>query len=148
MTGPRGAKGAAKTAPVIAATVPALWCPTRHSGRRGSPLPVRVLGAPGAASWRSPVKLLDNAGRPTVPTARCGSCHAEVVWVHTRAGERMPINPSPSPLGNLRLDLHGRQIFATVTPDATPDMFDPNDSGVRYLSHFATCPEADEWRQP
>lgn len=92
------------------------------------------------------MKLLDPAGRPTVPTSLCRSCQAQIVWVHTRTGERMPIDPDPSAVGNIRLDLHGYQIFATVTPDATPDMFDPSDSGLRYLPHWASCPQADEWR--
>lgn len=93
------------------------------------------------------MKLLDAAGRPTVPTARCSSCHAEIVWVHTLAGERMPVDLHPSPLGNIRLNVHGYQIVATVVSDATPDMFDPTDSGLRFLSHFATCADADAWRK-
>lgn len=90
--------------------------------------------------------LVDPAGRPTVPTARCSSCQAEIVWTHTLTGERMPIDLRPSPIGNIRIDVRGVQLVATVTPDSTPDMFDSTDSGIRYVSHFATCPQAAEWR--
>lgn len=92
------------------------------------------------------MRLLDAAGRPTVPTSRCTSCQAELVWTLTVPGTRMPVDVAPTPTGNVRLDLDGFTIRATVTPDATPDMFDPTDSGFRYLSHFATCPDAAAWR--
>lgn len=93
------------------------------------------------------MRLLDPAGRPTVPSARCTSCQAEIVWTVTVTGTRMPVDLAPYATGNVRLDLDGFTIRATVTPDATPDMFDPTDSGFRYLSHFATCAHADEWRK-
>lgn len=41
----------------------------------------------------------------------CRSCRAPVVWVITKAGKRMPVNP------------------------------DTDDS------HFATCPQRDNWRK-
>lgn len=44
--------------------------------------------------------------------AQCRSCLADVWWVTTPAGRRMPVNP------------------------ATDD------------SHFATCPQSDNWRKP
>lgn len=43
-------------------------------------------------------------------TGNCRSCRAEVMWVTTAAGKRMPI------------DRDGK-------------------------SHFATCPQADDWRR-
>lgn len=77
----------------------------------------------------------------------CGSCGAPIVWTITDAGERMPCDAHPVAGGNVRI---------IAAPDGSParskvvgntiDLFDPDDDGTRYVSHFATCPQADEWR--
>lgn len=70
--------------------------------------------------------------------ARCKSCGAEIVWVKTRSGKRMPLDARPTPNGNLEIDLADCVYF--VTPDL-------NAAGKRYTSHFATCPNASEHRR-
>lgn len=74
----------------------------------------------------------------------CASCGASVVWVLTVRGVRMPVDAVPSPDGTLRL--------VGVPPTAiavgrTVDLLDTTDDGVRHVSHFATCPNADQHRR-
>jgi len=53
----------------------------------------------------------------------CRSCHAEIVFLTTRTGKTIPVNAE------------------TVGPEDRE--FDP----VRHTSHFATCPQAPQWRK-
>lgn len=76
--------------------------------------------------------------------AVCKGCGAEVTWVKTLAGKTMPIDPKPNPDGNLQIvDRSGAQIIVAVVNDT---LFD-DETTVRYTSHFATCPDADEFRR-
>lgn len=69
-----------------------------------------------------------------------------MVWVVAEAtGSRMPIDAEPAAGGNLRLRAGDPPTVAVVGP--TIDLLDPDDDGTRYLSHFATCPHADEHRR-
>lgn len=70
--------------------------------------------------------------------ARCDSCGAPIVWAKTRSGKAIPVNVDPSPSGNLAL----RDGVAVVVT-AIDGMNAPH----RYLSHFATCPHAGQWRR-
>lgn len=90
--------------------------------------------------------------------AKCASCDAPGIWVFTESGKSMLINAEPVPNGNLRLfpskpsstDPMGRYVpgspphVRVVT--GTLDLLDPDDDGIRYTSHFATCPDAALWR--
>lgn len=74
----------------------------------------------------------------------CRSCAAEIVWVLTRKGHRMPIDPEPGPDGNLEIDDDG---IANVLGD--DDIVRARFEGkALYLSHFATCPMASTHRRP
>lgn len=55
----------------------------------------------------------------------------------------MPLNPTPTPGGNVRL-----AGDTAIVIGSTIDLFDTDDDGVRYTPHFATCPQADLWRKP
>jgi len=75
----------------------------------------------------------------------CGSCHAPIRWALTLAGKPIPLDPDPRPDGNLVVietaDWNG-------LPLARPaELGDPPD-GPRYVTHFATCPDADTHRRP
>jgi len=84
----------------------------------------------------------------TIETLRCDSCHAPIVWTITEGGNRMPCDAEPVPGGNVRIIPagNGRPAQARITPNGMIDLFDPDDDGVRHVSHFATCPDANEWR--
>lgn len=76
---------------------------------------------------------------------RCRSCQAPIVWAITEAGERMPVDPHPVAGGSVRLRLDERPPRASVV-GSTIDLFDRTDDGTRHEAHWATCPDADEWR--
>lgn len=67
---------------------------------------------------------------------KCRSCEAEVLWVTMESGRRMPVNPEPMEGGNLQLD--PEQEYARVRTDG---------EGPRYVTHYATCPQAKIWRK-
>ena len=71
----------------------------------------------------------------------CNSCHQPVWWKLTSNGKRMPIDPDPVPDGNLILD--GENTVLVIGPIDV--LADPDTA--RYVSHFATCPNADEHRK-
>lgn len=83
---------------------------------------------------------------------RCRSCRAPVVWATSAASgkpKRIPLDPDPNPRrGNIVLepDLLGQGPVAHVLTSAAAA-----EASVRgetlYLSHFATCPDAEEWRK-
>jgi|SRR6185436_782509 hypothetical protein len=79
-------------------------------------------------------------------SAHCASCQAPIIWTLTERGKRMPVNAEPVDGGNIRLDMR-RPVHSFVVP--VGEMFSediPGDDGLRYTSHFASCPEADLWR--
>lgn len=54
---------------------------------------------------------------------RCKACHAKIIWFKTEAGKNMPVDAD------------------TVEPD------DEELDLSRHSSHFATCPNADQFRK-
>jgi hypothetical protein len=76
--------------------------------------------------------------------AECRSCRARIVWAVTEAGRRIPLDAEASPTGNLaqvEALADGTPVVAFLDPEA------PEPEAGRYLSHFATCPNAKEWRR-
>ena len=69
---------------------------------------------------------------------RCRSCAKKVLWVTTENGKRMPVEEHETEQGNLLLenDLLGDPVARVVAPG----------EGT-HVSHFATCPDAEGWRQ-
>jgi len=70
----------------------------------------------------------------------CRSCKAPVVWVRTRAGKRMPVDPEPVEGGNIILSERDHATPLAVYVEADPGV-------MRHVSHFATCPNADQHRK-
>lgn len=68
-------------------------------------------------------------------TVPCKSCRKPIRWVVTANGKRMPIDPAPSTDGNLVLDDRGVAHF------------DWRPGRAKYVSHFATCPNAAQHRR-
>ena len=77
----------------------------------------------------------------------CRSCGAAIVWLEIRpGGRRMPVDAEPSAKGNVIADL--TQAVGVVIPAAALAQVkaDTPDEPL-YVSHFATCPDADAWRE-
>lgn len=78
----------------------------------------------------------------------CASCGADILFANSAAtGKRMPIDAGPVEGGNIRLEPRPRPLppLAHVI-GPTLDLFNSDDDGTRYVSHFATCPNAATWR--
>ena len=77
--------------------------------------------------------------------SKCRSCGARVIWTRTAAtGKAMPVDVEPSAKGNIVLtDLEDRTPTAVYV-----DLLNQADyrDAPKYLSHFATCPDAKSWR--
>jgi hypothetical protein len=69
---------------------------------------------------------------------KCNSCGAEIFWVVTEAGRRMPVDAKPVENGNIMVTDDGKASYSKGA-----DLFQP---GPRYVSHFATCPDGAHWR--
>lgn len=88
--------------------------------------------------------------KPVTEPSKCGSCHADVLWVVWESGKRMPVdavadNRPPPKGGVLVLTLKGGE-FGTLFVEKY-DSRKHNLNRNRYTSHFVTCPNADEHRK-
>jgi hypothetical protein len=75
----------------------------------------------------------------------CRSCGAHVIWVLTKAGKGMPLDAKPSAAGNLVLEFPDDPRDAPSVRPVKPG--DLSEGLARYTSHFATCPQAAQWRK-
>ena len=66
--------------------------------------------------------------------ARCRSCDKPIVWMWSQNNKMMPVDPKP------RDDVG--EVPANKKPK-TDGKFDPD----YMVSHFATCPQADQHRR-
>jgi hypothetical protein len=83
--------------------------------------------------------------------SRCRSCGAPIMWATTVNGARMPLDDEPVPGGTFVLSDPTPGAYApTALHYSPPD--DPPLPGMpeppRFVSHYATCPDADQWRNP
>lgn len=67
----------------------------------------------------------------------CRSCGREVFWIVTAAGRRMPVDCTVE--GGERPTRKG-----FTDPSDAPGELTPKDGAG--ASHFATCPQAEQWR--
>jgi hypothetical protein len=72
----------------------------------------------------------------------CRSCGSSILWGVTPAGKRIPLDIGFSEAGNLTPVGKLPDGAVRVRPQQ------PGDGPARYVSHFATCPEAGSWRRP
>jgi hypothetical protein len=81
--------------------------------------------------------------------ARCRSCGEFVIWTDTERGKRMPVDAKPldvtSFAGAGEFVLRKRERDTPLAVAVTPAAFEDE---PHYVSHFATCPDADKWRRP
>jgi hypothetical protein len=72
---------------------------------------------------------------------RCQLCDATIAWMTTPSGLRIPVDPVPNPKGPLRIDELGQVRILYIDDRA---MF----HGLRYTSHWATCPATQQRKGP
>lgn len=79
------------------------------------------------------------------PTRRCRSCGADIRWVTTGSGKRMPIDAHPSRAGNVQLvDTEDGVVGEVMRGNRAVDA---RARGLElFVAHFATCPNADTHR--
>jgi len=82
----------------------------------------------------------------------CRSCGAPVLWALNGATKRgEPLDAEPRDDGNIEIVAHteidGRRV--PVAHHLTKDERDQHSliARHRYVSHFATCPNANDWRK-
>lgn len=84
---------------------------------------------------------------PTPPaegfaTDTCKSCGAAIIWARTSAGKPMPVDAALTRGANVRLRWEGSDVRADVVKASLA--FGSTDTR---MSHFVTCPKADQWRR-
>ena len=74
----------------------------------------------------------------------CRSCAASIVWATPDNGRAIPLDPDAVPDGNLVDVVPGAPLrrVTHVQPNALLI-----DDPPRYVSHFVTCPNADQHRK-
>ena len=79
--------------------------------------------------------------------ARCKGCGQEIIWVKSKSGKSIPCDPKMIPYkakktGHLRVVTPSGEVVSAVLSDS---ILIATDYG--YVSHFATCPQADRFRR-
>jgi hypothetical protein len=78
--------------------------------------------------------------------SRCRSCDAPIRWAKTAAGKVIPVDPEPTPKGNIQLGYVGGKEVAIVVNDA--DALAAQAAGEDlYVTHFSSCPNAAAHRR-
>lgn len=79
--------------------------------------------------------------------ARCKSCGAQIVWIKMQSGKTMPADPErvvywakPGAAGRV-ITPNGEVVSCEFDGDLN------SATGVGYISHFSTCPNADKHRR-
>jgi hypothetical protein len=70
-------------------------------------------------------KIEADTGHKHLQLTRCRSCQRGIVWLKTESGKNMPVD-------------------ADTFTQGQPHVFNAD---LGHISHFATCPNADEWRK-
>lgn len=78
--------------------------------------------------------------------SKCKSCGAEIKFIKTPLGKWMPCDMIRH---TFRKDMSGNEVFVTDAGDVVHgircDSFEADSVG--YISHFATCPYANQHRR-
>jgi len=78
---------------------------------------------------------------------KCRGCGTEIVWIMTSSGKSMPCDPSPVPYWQ-----KSKATGKVVTPNgevlSCEFQGEPNKAtGLGYVSHFSTCPNAAQFKK-
>lgn len=78
--------------------------------------------------------------------SQCRSCGFEIIWVRTERGRRMPLNAEPTE----KHDQSGVFVLRERDDPQGPlaiSAWGLEGTEPHYISHFATCPNADDHRR-
>lgn len=78
--------------------------------------------------------------------AKCKSCGKEIFFIKTKQGKFMPCDTAPHSV----IVGEGNMILLTKNGDVVrgkPASYDDGADTTGYISHFSTCPAADQFRK-
>ena len=75
---------------------------------------------------------------------KCRSCGEEIIWIKMKSGKAMPCDVKPIPY---RETFSGGMKLVTPAGDVISGNYDGTSDNFAYISHFATCPNADQHRR-
>lgn len=91
---------------------------------------------------------------------QCDSCRVPVWWVRSERGTAMPLDVEPDARGNVVMVSRTRPVWqsgaaqdwyarvqAVVAEDEQDGLPFEVDPAVRWRPHWASCPDAPEWRR-
>ena len=76
--------------------------------------------------------------------SKCKSCGADIIWIPTVSGKSMPCDAKPIPY---KEDANGTMMLVTSDGRVVKAKLDATSEVFGYVSHFATCPNANEHRK-
>lgn len=81
--------------------------------------------------------------------SNCKSCGAELVWIKMKAtGKAMPCDAQKISYSEILVPgTKGAMTLVTEEGKVVQTVFDPDGDKIGYISHFATCPAANEHRK-
>ncbi len=77
----------------------------------------------------------------------CSGCGCSILWVKMRTGNNMPCNPV---LVNYKKDSYGKEKIVTLNGEVVTGITgvsQEESDGTGYISHFATCSQAKNFRK-
>ena len=88
--------------------------------------------------------------RSSNPFGTCQKCRRRVMWIRTVAGKNMPVNPEMLSYRRPAEGEKGKEKIVTPNGAVVTGVtgVEPGEAdGFGYISHFATCPMARNFRK-
>ena len=79
--------------------------------------------------------------------SKCKSCGAEIIWIKTASGKAMPCDAAPISFDLVLPGTKGALTLIEQDGRVAFGKFNPGGDHIGYISHFATCPAAAEYRR-
>lgn len=76
--------------------------------------------------------------------SKCKSCGAEIIFIRSLKGKQIPCNAEPV---RFTYELGAPDRVVTRNGEVLPAIIGPNGAETGYISHFATCPNANNHRR-